>query len=97
MTTEETSSPPSLRLAILAAYHTTPLAGHTGFYKPYWDIALLLKSAGMPAPAPEYQEYWSKVLVLTPLAGIGIYYVRVFCMLNKTGVPKIMYVSCTTY
>jgi hypothetical protein len=31
--------PRSLRPTILAAYHATPLAGHTGFYKTYWRIA----------------------------------------------------------
>jgi hypothetical protein len=31
--------PLSLRATILAAYHATPLAGHTGVYKTYWRIA----------------------------------------------------------
>ena len=31
--------PLSLRATILAAYHATPLAGHTGIYKMYWRIA----------------------------------------------------------
>ena len=31
--------PLSLRATILAAYHATPLAGHTGIYKTYWRIA----------------------------------------------------------
>jgi hypothetical protein len=31
--------PTTLRATILAAYHATPLAGHTGVYKTYWRIA----------------------------------------------------------
>ncbi len=31
--------PSTLRPTILAAYHATPLAGHTGVYKTYWRIA----------------------------------------------------------
>ena len=31
--------PRSLRQTIIAAYHATPLAGHTGIYKTYWRIA----------------------------------------------------------
>jgi hypothetical protein len=31
--------PITLRATILAAYHATPLAGHTGVYKTYWRIA----------------------------------------------------------
>ena len=31
--------PRSLIPTILAAYHATPLAGHTGLYKTYWRIA----------------------------------------------------------
>ena len=31
--------PGTLRPTILAAYHATPLAGHTGLYKTYWRIA----------------------------------------------------------
>jgi hypothetical protein len=31
--------PITLRAMILAAYHATPLAGHTGVYKTYWRIA----------------------------------------------------------
>jgi hypothetical protein len=31
--------PINLRPTIMAAYHATPLAGHTGLYKTYWQIA----------------------------------------------------------
>jgi hypothetical protein len=31
--------PTTLQATILAAYHATPLAGHTGVYKTYWRIA----------------------------------------------------------
>jgi hypothetical protein len=45
--------PPTLRRTILAAYHATPLAGHTGFYKTYWRIAVRFWWPGMSTDVKE--------------------------------------------
>jgi hypothetical protein len=39
--------PHTLRPTIMAAYHATPLAGHTGLYKTYWRIAARFWWPGM--------------------------------------------------
>ena len=39
--------PRNLRSTIIAAYHATPLAGHTGIYKTYWRIAARFYWPGM--------------------------------------------------
>jgi hypothetical protein len=45
--------PITLRPTILAAYHATPLAGHTGFYKTYWRIAARYWWPGMSSDIKE--------------------------------------------
>jgi hypothetical protein len=39
--------PQRLRQLIITAYHATPLAGHTGYYKTYWRIAARFYWPGM--------------------------------------------------
>jgi hypothetical protein len=45
--------PPTLRRTILAVYHATPSAGHTGFYKTYWRIAVQFWWPGMSTDVKE--------------------------------------------